>query len=328
MIEPIQISEVEAALERISGEAIVTPVLHSPDLDRTTGATVFCKAESSQRAGAFKFRGAFNRLAQIPTEQMAAGVVAVSSGNHGAAVSCAAQILGMHATIFIPDDAPEVKKSLMLGFGAEIKTVDRNDPDRDRPALDLARATGATFVHPFEDRDVMIGQGTTALEFHRQVGDLDYLVVPMSGGGLMAGCASAFRALSPSTSFIGVEPERADDTRQSFAAGELVSLDSADTIADGLAVLSPGTNTFALNRQLVSEILTVPEESLIEAMKVALSLLGEEVEPSGAAGLAALLDTADHWSGGRVGIVLSGGNVDRGRFPQVFGNDPVAQRVR
>ncbi|HEY5889567.1 MAG TPA: threonine/serine dehydratase [Acidimicrobiia bacterium] len=318
MIEPITLAEVEAALGRITGFAFQTPVLRSDLLDGRTGAAVLSKAESSQRAGAFKFRGAYNRLSLIPAVDRPRGVVAVSSGNHGAAVSCAAEILGIPATIFIPEDAPEVKKNLMLGFGASIQTVDRNDPDRDRPARELADSTGATFVHPFEDRDVMIGQGTTALEFHRQVGDLDVLMVPMSGGGLMAGCASAFSALSPGCVFIGVEPDNADDTRRSFAAGNVVSIESVETIADGLAVLSPGENTFAINKTLVSEILTVSESSLVSAMGFALTELGEVVEPSGAAALAALLESDNRWDGSRVGVVLSGGNVDRAHFPEVF----------
>jgi threonine dehydratase len=319
VIEPIEIADVEAALDRISIEAVKTPVLRSDQLDRLTGATVFCKAESSQRAGAFKFRGAFNRLSQIPDSDRDKGVVAVSSGNHGAAVSCAAQILGIPATIFIPADAPEVKRNLMLGFGAAIETVDRNDPDRDRPARELAESTGATFVHPFEDRDVMIGQGTAALELYGQVGELDVLIVPMSGGGLMAGCASALRALSPGCVFIGVEPEQADDTRQSFAAGTVVAINSVNTIADGLAVLQPGQNTFDINKDLVSEVLTVSEDSLVAAMGFALRELNEVVEPSGVAGLAALLESDDRWEGLRVGVSLSGGNVDKSRFPQVFG---------
>ncbi len=318
MIEPINLVEIESALKRLTGHAYQTPVLRSDILDRITGATVSCKAESSQRAGAFKFRGAYNRLSLIPDADRPFGVVAVSSGNHGAAVSCAAEILGIPATIFIPDDAPNVKKNLILGYGAIIETVSRNDPDRDRPARELADSTGATFVHPFEDRDVMIGQGTTALEFYNQVGDLDVLVVPMSGGGLMAGCASALSSLSPGCIFIGVEPENADDTRRSFAASSVVSIPSVNTIADGLSVLQPGENTFAINKTLVNQVVTVSEDSLVSAMSFALTELGEVVEPSGAAALAALLESGDRWKGAKLGVVLSGGNVDKSKFPRVF----------
>jgi threo-3-hydroxy-L-aspartate ammonia-lyase len=319
MIDPIRLAEVEEALVRIAEHAYRTPVLTSADLDGVTGAAVFCKAESRQRAGAFKFRGAFNRISQIPTPERSRGVIAVSSGNHGAAVACASGILDIRATIFIPEDTPDRKKGLMLEYGAELRMVDRNDPDRDRPARELANATGATFVHPFEDRDVMIGQGTTALEFHDQVGDLDVLLVPMSGGGLMAGCASAMSQVSPDCLFFGIEPENADDTRRSFAAGHPVRISNVSTIADGLAVLSPGANTFVLNQDLVSEVLTVTEGDLVAAMSFSLEFLDEPLEPSGAAALAGLLTAGGRWQGLRVGVILSGGNVDVDKFPQVFG---------
>lgn len=207
----------------------------------------------------------------------------------------------------------------MVDAGAKLRFVDRNDPNRDRPASELASRTGATFVHPFEDRDVMIGQGTTALELHTQVGDLDVLLVPMSGGGLMAGCASAMSQLSPSCQFFGVEPENADDTRQSFAAGHPVQISTVSTIADGLAVLKPGANTFELNRNLVAEVLTVSEKQIVDAMGFALTNFGEVVEPSGAAALAGLLRSGHRWRGQRIGVILSGGNVDKARFPEVFG---------
>lgn len=243
----------------------------------------------------------------------------MSSGNHGAAVATAAQILDIPATIFIPEDTPAVKRSLMSNAGAKLRFVDRNDPDRDRSAIVLAAQNGATFVHPFEDREVMIGQGTAALELHGQVGELNALLVPMSGGGLMAGCASAMSQLTPSCEFFGVEPENADDTRQSFAVGHPVQISGVSTIADGLAVLKPGANTFPINFDLVTEILTVTEEEIVNAMAFALTHLGETVEPSGAAALAGLLASGNRWAGQRIGVVLSGGNVDQARFPEVFG---------
>ena len=306
----IPIADIRAAAEHIAGEAVATPVLRSATLDQLTHAAVLCKDESQQRAGAFKFRGAYNRLSQIPIEARALGVVAVSSGNHGAAVACAAQLLGMRATIHVPEDVPAAKRALIEHFGATIVTFPRSAPDREAGARRQVADTGATFVHPFEDPMVMAGQGTAALELHEQVGDLDVLLVPTSGGGLMAGCASVMHQLDPACALIAVEPAAADDTRRSFAAGERVTIAPPTTIADGLAVTSPGAATFAINRHLVSDVVTVTDEQLVDAMRVARDLLGRRLEPSGVAGLAALLAAPDRHRGQRVGVILSGGNID------------------
>jgi threonine dehydratase len=310
----IDVDDIRAASAVIAGEAVVTPVLRSERLDALTGATVFCKDESQQRAGAFKFRGAFNRMSLIPEDRRSRGVVAVSSGNHGAAVACAAQILGMAATVHVPADVAPAKRALIESFGAAIVTFDRSVPDREAPARRQAAETGATFVHPFEDPLVMAGQGTAALELHEEIGALDALLVPMSGGGLMAGCASAMHRLDPACELIGVEPSAADDTRRSFAAGEIVRIAQPDTIADGLAVTAPGATTFAINRRLVSDVVTVTDEQLIAAMRVARDLLDRRLEPSGVAGLAAVLDDPVRFRSRRVGIILSGGNIDDARF--------------
>jgi threonine dehydratase len=310
----IPLSDILDAAERIAAEATVTPVLRSDRLDHLTGATVFAKDESQQRAGAFKFRGAYNRLAQIPDDARALGVVAVSSGNHGAAVACAAHLLGIRATIHVPEDVAPAKRALIEQYGATIVTFPRATPDREAGARRQVADTGATFVHPFEDPMVMAGQGTTALEFHQQVGPLDVLLVPISGGGLMAGCASALHQLDPACELIAVEPTAADDTRRSFAAGERVTIDPPTTIADGLAVTSPGAATFAINRSLVADVVTVTDGQLVDAMRVAHDLLGTRLEPSGAAGLAAVLDDPGRFGGRRVGLILSGGNVDTARF--------------
>ncbi len=314
----INIADIRAAAALITPEAVVTPVLRSDRLDALTGAAVFCKDESQQRAGAFKFRGAFNRLSLIPLADRPRGVIAVSSGNHGAAVACAAHLLGMSATVHVPDDVAAAKRALIESYGASIVTFDRATPDRDAGALRQVAQTGATFVHPFEDPQVMAGQGTAALELHDQVGHLDVLLVPMSGGGLMAGCASAMHHLDPSCELIGIEPAGADDTRQSFAAGHPVRIDQPDTIADGLAVTAPGAATFAINHRLVSDVVTVTDEQLIEAMRVVRDLLGRRLEPSGVAGLAAVLDHGldqpSRFRNRRVGIILSGGNIDNARF--------------
>ncbi len=310
----IPLDEIRAAAATIAGEAVVTPVLHTDDLDALAGATLLAKDESRQRTGSFKFRGAFNRLSAIPLDDRHLGVVAVSSGNHGAAVACAAEILGIEATVHVPADVAPAKRSLIEGFGARIVTFDRATPDREATARRQVEATGATFVHPFEDRLVMAGQGTTALELHEQAGTLDVLIVPMSGGGLMAGCGSAMRQLSPACELIGVEPAAADDTRRSFAAGHPVTIAQPDTIADGLAVTAPGERTFEINRHLVADVVTVTDDQLVEAMRVGARLLGRRFEPSGVAGLAAVLDDPDRWRGGRVGVILTGGNIDAARF--------------
>jgi threo-3-hydroxy-L-aspartate ammonia-lyase len=310
----IPLDAVRRAADVIASEAIRTPIVRSDELDALVGAAVFGKDESRQRAGSFKFRGAFHRLSTIPAADRHLGVVAVSSGNHGAAVACAAQILGIEATVHVPSDVASAKRALIEEYGARIVTFDRSAPDREAGARQQVADTGATFVHPFEDPLVMCGQGTTALELHEQVGELDVLVVPMSGGGLMAGCASAMRQLDPNCELIGVEPAAADDTRRSFAAGQRVGIPQPDTIADGLAVTSPGEVTFSINHQLVAGVVTVTDDQLVEAMRVGETLLGRRYEPSGAAGLAAIIAHPDRFASRRVGVVLTGGNIDAERF--------------
>jgi threonine dehydratase len=310
----IDIDDIRAAAAVIAGEAVVTPVLHSDRLDALCGSAVFCKDESQQRAGAFKFRGAFNRMSLIPLADRPRGVVAVSSGNHGAAVACAARILGMEATVHVPTDVASAKRALIESFGAKIVTFDRATPDREAAARRQVAETGATFVHPFEDPMVMAGQGTAALELNEQIGALDVLLVPMSGGGLMAGCATAMHRLDPTCELIGVEPSAADDTRRSFEAGDVVRIAQPDTIADGLAVTAPGAATFEINHRLVADVVTVTDEQLIDALRVAQDLLDRRLEPSGVAGIAAVLDDSLRFQGRRVGIILSGGNIDDARF--------------
>ncbi len=310
----IALDAIRRAAATIAPEAVVTPTLQSERLNALVGATVFAKDESQQRAGAFKFRGAFNRLSVIPIAHRPRGVVAVSSGNHGAAVACAAQILGIEATVHVPEDVAPAKAALIEQFGARIVMFHRLTPDREAGARRQVADTGATFVHPFEDPVVMAGQGTAALELNEHAGALDVLLVPMSGGGLMAGCASAMHQLDSGCELIGVEPAAADDTRQSFAAGHPVRIAQPDTIADGLAVTAPGDATFAINSELVDDVVTVSENQLVEAMRVARDLLGRRLEPSGVAGLASVLADTSRFRNRRVGIILSGGNIDDARF--------------
>jgi threonine dehydratase len=313
----IPLDDIRAAAATIDDQAVRTPVVRSDAIDALVGATVYGKDESQQRAGSFKFRGAFNRLSAIPDSMRDLGVVAVSSGNHGAAVACAAQILGIEATVHIPADVAAAKRALIEAFGARIVTFERSTPDREAGARQQVADTGATFVHPFEDPLVMSGQGTTALELHEQVGSLDVLLVPMSGGGLMAGCGSAMRQLDSSCRLLGVEPANADDTRRSFAAGKRIRIEPPSTIADGLAVTSPGAATFEINRRLVDDVVTVSEQEITGAMRTADECLGRQLEPSGVVGLAAVLVDPARFAGRRVGIVLSGGNIDADTFAQL-----------
>lgn len=301
-------------MDVIREEVSRTPVLVSSALDELLGATVLCKAESHQRSGSFKFRGAYHRVARLSDEVRSRGVVAVSSGNHGAAVALAAALFDVPATIHVPMDAPAAKVARIEEAGGRVVRFDRAIPDREaRPRAEAAES-GATFIHPFEDRDVMVGQGTAAVELHAQVGDLDALLVPMSGGGLMAGCASAMHALTPECLLVGVEPEVAADTQQSLDAGRIVAIAQPSTIADGLAVTSPGRNTFSINSRLVDRVITVSEDEIIDAMRLVHDELDLVVEPSGAVGVAALLASAHQWQGRRVGVILSGGNIGRPAF--------------
>jgi threonine dehydratase len=322
---PIPIASIRAAAAAIDGHAQRTPVLTDPEFD-PPGGTTFHKVEAVQEAGSFKFRGAFNRLSNIAERERSKGVVAVSSGNHGAAVACAASLLRIPATVYIPEDTPSAKRELIERFGAVIVTFDRSVPDREAAPRAHAARGGATFVHPFEDPLVQAGQGTVALELFDEVGSLDALLVPMSGGGLMAGCASAAYALSPGCRMIGVEPEPADDTRRSFLAGERVAIAQPSTIADGLAVTIPGERTFEINRRLVAEVVVVSEHEITAAMRRLHDVFGLRIEPSGAVGVAALSalveDGPDHWRGLRVGVVVSGGNIDRDRFERLTGGAP------
>ena len=310
----IPLDEIRQASAAIAAQAVITPIVRSDELDALVRAVVYGKDETQQRAGSFKFRGAFNRLSAISPSERSRGVVAVSSGNHGAAVACAAHILGINATVHVPADVATAKRALIEQFGAQIVTFERSTPDREAGARQQVAETGATFVHPFEDPLVMRGQGTAALELHEQIGPLDVLLVPMSGGGLMAGCASAMRQLDPSCELIGVEPEAADDTRRSFAAGKRVTIAPPSTIADGLAVTSPGATTFEINRRLVAEVVTVTEHEIVEAMRIAARHLDRRLEPSGAVGLAAMLTDPNRFAGRRIGIILSGGNIDHDGF--------------
>jgi threo-3-hydroxy-L-aspartate ammonia-lyase len=312
----LELRDVEAAAERLHGIAAETPVLTSRTLDERTGARVFVKAECFQRGGAFKFRGAYNKVSRLA--RSCRGVAAYSSGNHAQAVALAAAAVGLPATILMPADAPEAKVEATRGYGAEVVTYDRYTEDRERLGQALAADRGLELVPPYDDPLVMAGQGTVALELLEEVGALDVLVVPVGGGGLAAGCATVVKALAPHVRVVGVEPEAADDTRRSLERGERVEIPVPATIADGLQVTAPGRLTFEVNRRLVDGIVTVSDAELVEAMRFLFERMKVVAEPSGAAAVAALLASRVEERGGRVGAVLSGGNVGAHRFCELL----------
>lgn len=314
----LSINDIRAAADRLSGVAHRTPVLTSRTLDRMAGCQVLLKCENFQRVGAFKFRGAYNAIVQLPPDQLNRGVVAYSSGNHAQAVALAARTLGTSAVIVMPEDTPVAKREATAGYGAEVVTYDRYTEDREAIGKEIATQRGMALIPPYDHPQVMAGQGTAALELLEQVDQLDTLVVPVSGGGLLAGCSTVVAALSPTTRVIGVEPEAADDTRRSFAAGERVRIPTARTIADGLTAPVPGELTFAINREQVDEIVTVSDDEIRSAMRLAFERLKIVVEPSGAAGLAAVL--TGRAGAGRTGVVISGGNVGLDQLAALCGN--------
>lgn len=319
MASVVGIDEVRRAARRLEGVAHRTPVLTSRTLDRRVGAEVLLKAEALQRGGSFKFRGAYNKIAALPAEDRGRGVLAFSSGNHAQAVALAASLLGVAATIVMPRDAPAVKLAATEGYGGEVVTYDRYGEDREEIALRLAAERGLTLVPPFDDPLVIAGQGTAALELVEDVGGADVLLVPVSGGGLIAGCATAVKALCPGARVIGVEPEAGDDYRRSLEAGDRISIEVPNTIADALQVTTPGEVTFEINRRLLEGIVTVSDDELVEAMRFSFERLKLVLEPGGAAGLAALLaNKVELAEARRVGVVLSGGNVDLPRFAELL----------
>jgi threonine dehydratase len=315
----ILFEDVLRAAERLAGIANRTPVGTSRTLDELAGRRAFLKCENLQRGGAFKFRGAYNHLSRLAPEERARGVLAVSSGNHAQGVALAARLLRIRATIVMPADAPAVKLAATREYGAEVVLYDRLRDDRDDVGQRLARERGLAVVPPFDDPLVMAGQGTAALELLEEVPDLDAFVAPVSGGGLLAGCATAARGLRPGIRVFGVEPEGADDTRASLAAGERLRIAPPATIADGLRVPSPGALTFPILRRLVEDVFVVSDEQILDAVRFALLRLKLVVEPSGAAALAALLAGALPEGCGRVGVLLSGGNLDPALLARLWG---------
>ena len=321
----IELEDVERAAERLRGVAHRTPVLTSRTLDERVGARAHLKAECFQRGGAFKFRGAYNKISSLAEDALQRGVIAYSSGNHAQAVAIAAGLLGTHATIVMPEDAPAAKLDATRGYGAELVLYDRWTESREEIGARLAEERGLELVRPYDDALVMAGQGTAALELLEETSELDVLLVPVSGGGLIAGCATAAKARRPEIRVVGVEPEAGDDTRRSIAAGERISIDVPRTIADGLQAPEPGELTFEVNRRLVDEIATVTDEEIVDAMTFLFDRLKLVVEPSGAVGVAALLSGRLAAPGAQVGVVISGGNVGAARFAELVSTSPAGR---
>jgi threonine ammonia-lyase medium form len=308
---PIAIDDVRAAAERVQGVAHRTPVLTSRTLDERCGGRVVLKAENLQRGGAFKFRGAYNAVTALAPEH---GVATASSGNHAQAVALAARLHGLRAVILMPRDAPPAKRAATEGYGAEVLEFDRYRDDREAMARDLARERGLTLVHPYDEPFVMAGQGTAGLELLEDAGQLDLVLVPVGGGGLISGVATAVKALQPDARVVGVEPEASDDTARSLRAGRRERVTVGRTIADGQQLPAPGEQTFRVVSALVDDVVTVSDAEIVAAMRFLFERLKVVVEPSGASALATLMAGRVALDGGRAGVVLSGGNVDAARF--------------
>lgn len=316
----ITIDDVRAAAGRLEGVAHRTPVITGRSLDEATGAArVLLKAENLQRAGAFKFRGAFNAVAALEPSERAAGVATVSSGNHAQALALAARLHEVPAVILMPEDAPPNKLAATRGYGAEVVLFDRYASDREELLEALVAERGVTPVHPYDNPSVMAGQGTVALELLEDAGPLDLLLVCLGGGGLLSGCATAVKALSPGTRVVGVEPEAGDDFVRSLAAGERVRIDVPRTIADGQQLPIPGELTFPVIQRLVDEVVTVSDAEIVDAMRLLFERAKTVAEPSGASAFAALLAGKVDAAGLRVGVTISGGNVSAARFAELTG---------
>ena len=307
-------SGVRDAAERLRGVTHRTPVVTSATLDARTGARVYLKAENLQRIGAFKIRGAYNTIVQLPPERKHGGVVAFSSGNHAQGVALAAKLLGVPATIVMPADAPAAKLAATRGYGADVVTYDRERINRAELAASIAAERGATMVPPYDDPAIIAGQGTVALELIEDAGALDVLLVPLGGGGLLAGSALAATELSPGVRIYGVEPEAGDDWVRSWREDRIVSIPVPKTIADGQQTQSPGALTWPIVRRLAAGVVTVSDNEIRSAMRFAFERLKLVVEPSGASALAALLHEKVDVRGARVGMIISGGNVDPATF--------------
>lgn len=308
------LAEVRAAAERIAPYAHRTPVLTSRTLDAQTGGHLFFKCENLQRVGAFKFRGACNAVFSLSEDAAARGVVTHSSGNHAQALALAAQLRGIPAHIVMPRNAPVVKQAAVAGYGGRITLCEPTLAAREETTAHIQGETGATLVHPYNDRRVIAGQGTAALELSEDIPELEILIAPVGGGGLLSGTAIVAKALLPNAQVYGAEPKTADDAQKSFRTGKIVPANDPKTIADGL-LTSLGDKTFPIIHELVSDIVTVSEEEIVNAMRLVWERMKIVIEPSAAVPVAVALGGQIDLGGKRVGVVLSGGNVDLARLP-------------
>ncbi|ONH51657.1 threonine dehydratase [Pseudomonas cedrina] len=311
-------SDVQAAAERIKPVANLTPVLTSRSFNEEVGAEVFFKCENFQRTGSFKFRGAYNSLAKFSEAQRKAGVVAFSSGNHAQGIALAAKLLNMPATIVMPTDAPAAKVAATQGYGATVVFYDRYTQDREAIGRALAEEKGMTLIPSYDHPDVLSGQGTAAKELIESVGNLDALFVGLGGGGMLSGTSLSVRALSPDCVIYGVEPEAGNDGQRSFQSGELVHIDTPDTIADGAQTQHLGKYTFPIILDGVNEIVTVTDEELIEGMKFFAQRMKIVVEPTGCLGIAAVRKLKEKIKGLKVGVIITGGNVDTEKYARLI----------
>jgi len=321
----ITFGDVQQAAQRLAGQAHRTPVLRSRSADERSGASLFFKCENLQRMGAFKFRGAYNALSQFTPAQKRAGAIAFSSGNHAQAVALSARLLDMPSVIVMPQDAPQSKleatRAYQQGMArSEVVLFDRYTEDREALCRRLADERGMTMIPPYDHPHVMAGQGTAALELIEEVGTLDALLVCVGGGGLISGCAVAAKHLLPGVSVYGVEPEAGNDTQQSLQRGEIVRIDTPRTIADGAQTQSSGLLTFPVIQALVKGVLTVSDAQLVETMRFFATRMKLVVEPTGCLAAAAVLQDAIDLRGQRVGVIVSGGNVDLARFAALLQN--------
>jgi threonine dehydratase len=317
--QPPTFADVEAAAQRLTGVAHRTPVISSRTLDDLLGAHVVLKAEGLQRMGAFKFRGAYNAIAQLTADERERGVVTSSSGNHAQAVALAGSLLGARATILMPSDAPKSKRAATEGYGATVIEYDRYRDDRDALTADLAREIGASIVHPYDEPRVIAGAATCALELAQDAGPLSTVVVPVGGGGLLSGSAISLRSISPATRIVGVEPEASPDMQRSVRDGRRVTVPISRSIADGQLLETPGEITFRVISSLVDEIVTVSDAEILDAMRLLFERTKLVTEPSGASAFAAVL--AGHVHDDSIGVVLSGANVSAERFAELLAVD-------
>ncbi|HEN3479611.1 TPA: threo-3-hydroxy-L-aspartate ammonia-lyase [Yersinia enterocolitica] len=306
--------DIVQAHQRITGIALKTPVLTSSTANEQTGAQLFFKCENFQHMGAFKFRGAYNALVKLSPQQQAKGVIAFSSGNHAQAIALSARKLGIRAVIVMPKDSPAVKIAATRGYGGEVVLYDRYLEDREAISNKLAQEQGLTLIPPYDYPDVMAGQGTAAKELFEEVGELDVLLVPLGGGGLLSGCATVAKALYPNCQVIGVEPAAGNDGQQSFRSGKIVKIETPVTIADGAQTAALGHYTFPVIQERVDNILTATDDQLISTMKFFTSRMKIVVEPTGCLGAAVAFGDQLDLRGKRVGVIISGGNVDLARL--------------